>query len=557
MTAAGQGSPVRRRPRDGRRATGGAGEGRNATLVAAGIALSRVAGLVREVVTGAVLGVGATADAFKAALRIPNLLQNLLGEGVLSASFVPVYSRLRHGTDTSPADPTEAGKLAGATAGLLLALTAVLAAVGALLAAPLSAVLTPGFEGETRELTVTLLRIMFPGVGFLVLSSWCLGVLNSHRRFFLSYVAPVLWNAAQVAAVVAVAIGGSTERTLAEALAWGVLAGGVLQFAVQVPTVRRLVPDLRLSLDRRRRSVQQVIARSGPVLFGRGVLQVAGYLDLVLAGLLARGGLSADQFAQTLYLLPISLFGMSVAAAALPEMSLVDRAGRRAVRERLDRDLARVAFFVAPTAVAFVAVGETIVAAVFQRGEFGADDSRLVWLILAAYSLGLLATTASRVMQNTLYALDDTRTPARIALVRVVVGVAVALVVMFPLDTLVLDGTGIRSQAGVGDPTAFLHLGAVGIGLAGAVSAWVEFLLLRQALAWRIGRPSLGGGALAPALVAALAGAATARLVLLVGDLPALLAAPVALAPAAAAYVVVAEALGHPVASDVLRRVRR
>ncbi|MEO6318153.1 MAG: lipid II flippase MurJ, partial [Acidimicrobiales bacterium] len=245
------------------------GDGRRSSfLVAAGILLSRLSGLAREVAISGFLGVGAAADAFKAALRIPNLLQNLLGEGVLSASFIPVYARL------VDEDRREAGKLAGAVAGLLCALTGVLVVVGVLLARPLTILLTPGFTGETLDLAVTLLRIMFPGIGFLVLSAWCLGILNSHRRFFLSYVAPVLWNAAQIAIVVTVGIVGASDEGIAAALAWGVLVGGVLQLAVQLPAVRSLTPDLRLSLDRRSPEIRSVLGRFGTVVVGRGAVQL-------------------------------------------------------------------------------------------------------------------------------------------------------------------------------------------------------------------------------------------------------------------------------------------
>ncbi len=522
---------------------GGAG----AFAVGAGIALSRMAGLVREIVTAGFLGLGLAADAFRAALRIPNLLQNLLGEGVLSASFIPVYARLLE------TDEEEAGRTAGAVAGLLAAATAALVVVGMVLARPLTILLTPGFrdDPEKLDLTVDLVRLMFPGIGLLVLSAWCLAILNSHRRFFLSYVAPVLWNVAQIVVVVAVAIGGSTQASLANGLAWGVVLGGAAQLGIQLPAVRALVPDLRLSLDRRRRAVRDATRRLGPVVLGRGVVQLSGYLDLLLASLLVTGAVAAGTSAQVLYLLPVSLFGMSVAAAELPELSRLDRsaAARRAVARRLESGLARVAFFVAPTAVVYVALGELVVGALFERGRFGPDDTRLVWLVLAAYALGLLATTSSRLLQSSLYALDDPRTPARIALVRVVASSAVALLVMFPLDGLVLVGTEIRAETAATAGASVLHLGAVGIALGSAVGGWVELALLRMALAWRIGPVHLGGGRLGPLLTAGLVGAAAGRLVLLVvGGLPALVAVVPVLGVAGVVYLLSAGALGVDVA---------
>jgi putative peptidoglycan lipid II flippase len=514
---------------------------RGALLVAAGILLSRLSGLIREVVTAGFLGVGVAADAFKAALRIPNLLQNLLGEGVLSASFIPVYARLLE------SDEEEAGRTAGAVAGILAAAVSVLVVVGMIAARPLTVVLTPGFDGEKLDLTVDLVRIMFPGVGLLVLSAWCLAILNSHRRFFLSYVAPVLWNVAQIAVVAAVAIGGASTTDLATALAWGVVIGGLAQLLVQLPAVRSLVPDLRPSLDRRRPPVRDALGRLGPVVFGRGVVQISGYLDLVLASLLVTGAVAAGTYAQVLYLLPVSLFGMSVAAAELPELSRMGPGARQELAGRVERGLRRVAYFVAPTAAVYIVLGEPVVRTLFERGEFDQSESRQVWLVLAAYSLGLLASTGSRLLQSSLYALDDPRTPARIALVRVVVSSAVALAVMFPLDQLVVVGTAIQAEGGVAGAAGLPHIGAVGIALGSAVGAWVEVLLLRMALRWRIGTVDLGGGSLAAVVTAALAGAAVGRVVdLVLGDLPAPLLAVATVGAAGAAYLGITTVLGLP-----------
>ncbi len=512
-----------------------------AAHVGAGILLSRLAGLVREVVTAGFLGLGVSADAFRAALRIPNLMQNLLGTGVLSASFIPVYSRL---LDT---DDEEAGKTAGAVAGLLVAATSVLVVIGMVLARPITIVLTPGFRNDPEKLalTVSLVRLMFPGIGVLVLAAWCLAILNSHRRFFLSYVAPVLWNVAQIVTVAVVAIGGSTEESLAYALSWGVVIGGILQFVVQVPSVLKLVPDLRLSLDRRRPAVRDSLSRLGPVIFGRGIVQISGYVDLFLASLLVTGALAADTSAQFLYILPVSLFGMSIAAAELPELSRIGAESFDAMRARIDRGLGRVAYFVAPTAVLYLALGELLVAALFERGRFGPSDTRLVWISLSAYAFGLTATTSSRLLQNALYALDDPRTPARIALVRVLIGTAIALSIMFWLDHFVLVGTTIRHQTAATSGASVLHLGVIGIAIGSATAAWFEFFMLRMALAWRIGKVSLGGGRFRTVFTIALAAAASGRIVnLVIGDPPALLAVIPVYGVALAVYLALTSMIG-------------
>ena len=165
-------------------------------MVGTGILLSRIAGLVRERVFAHYFGSSDAADAFRAAFRIPNLLQNLFGDGVLSASFIPVYAGL-----LARGKEKEAGEIAGAIAAILSLTVSILVLLGIWAAPQMIAVIAYGFAGDKRELCIHLVRIFFPGAGLLVLSAWCLGILNSHRRFLLSYTAPVLWNAAIIAAL--------------------------------------------------------------------------------------------------------------------------------------------------------------------------------------------------------------------------------------------------------------------------------------------------------------------------------------------------------------------
>ena len=555
----------------------GGGGRRAAALVGAGILLSRLAGLARERALSSYLGVGPAVDAFRAASRIPNVLQNLLGEGVLSASFIPVYAAaLERG------DEEEAGRIAGAVAGLLAALAGTLVVVGVVFARPLTSVLAPGFTGETFELTVTLTRILTPGIGVLVLSAWCLGVLNSHRRFFLSYVAPVLWNVAQIVALVALGVGGAGPRPLAVGLAWGAFAGGVLQLAVQLPTVLTLLRPLRLSLRRDLPGVREVLRRFGPVVAGRGVVQLSAYVDLVLASLLAVGAVSALGYAQVFYLLPVSLFGMSVAAAELPELSRAADGGGSAqerlspaVASRLDGGLARIAFFVVGTSVAYLVLGDLVVGALLQTGEFRAEDARLVWYVLAAFTVGLLATATSRLVQNALYALGDTRGPAVIAAVRVVVAALLGALLMFQLDRVGLVGPGVDGLLFLERPPAplaplpeavrsdgALRLGAVGLAVAAGAAAWLELGLLRARLRRHGIRVRLGGGTLPRLLIAAGVAAAVGLVLRPVavdaGPALGLLAAG---GPTGIAYLVAARLLHVPEAttlvSGAVRRLRR
>ena len=170
--------------------------GRSAFLVGAGILISRIVGLLRQRAFSHYLGISGAGDAFSAAFRIPNFLQNVFGEGALSASFIPIYSKL-----LAQGDEEEASHVAKAVLGLLALTTSLMVLVGIFASPYLISVIAPGFQDERRELTIRVVQILFPGAGLLVLSAWCLGILNSHHRFFISYTAPVAWNVAIIASL--------------------------------------------------------------------------------------------------------------------------------------------------------------------------------------------------------------------------------------------------------------------------------------------------------------------------------------------------------------------
>jgi len=446
---------------------------RHAFLVASGIFLSRIAGLIRERVFAHYFGNSDAADAFKAAFRIPNFLQNLFGEGVLSASFIPVYAGL-----LAREDEHEAQRTAGAVAALLAFTTSLLVLVGVLATPYLIDAIAPGFHGEKRQLTIRLVRILFPGAGLLVLSAWCLGILNSHRKFFLSYTAPVIWNAAMIATLWGFG-GRYAQYPLAVIVAWGSVAGSGLQVAVQMPLVLKLLRGLRLSLNYQAENVKTVIRNFTPVFVGRGVVQISGYVDAWLASWLGTGALSAFSYAQILFTLPVSLFGMSVSAAELPHMSGAlgsDQEIAAALRARIDPGLRQIAFFVLPSVVGFLVLGDVIVAAVYQTGRFTRTDVIYVWGILAGATVGLLSSTLGRLYSSAYYALRDTRTPLRFAIVRVVLTTILGYLFAIPLPRL-------------------LHIemrwGAVGLAVSAGIASWVEFTLLRRTLNTRIGRTGI------------------------------------------------------------------
>jgi putative peptidoglycan lipid II flippase len=458
-------------------------------MVAAGILLSRILGLVRQRALAHFLGNSSVADAFTAAFRIPNLLQNLFGEGALSASFIPVYAGLladeRH---------DEADRVAGAVGALLAMVVSAIVVLGIVAAPLLVTLIAPGFAGEKRALTIELVRILFPGAGLLVLSAWCLGILNSHRKFFLSYAAPVAWNLAIIGTLLALGPSRSMAE-LAVAAAWASVAGSLLQVLVQWPTVRRVAPELRLRLLATTTQVRTVISNFVPAFVGRGVVQVSAFIDSLLATLLPTGAVAALGYAQAIYLMPVSLFGMAISAAELPAMSgargTADDVGAY-LRARLDAGLRRVAFLVVPSAMAFLALGHVIVSALYQTGEFGRQDSLYVWGILAGSAVGLLASTMGRLYASAFYALRDTRTPLRFAVIRVSLTGAFGWFAALHLPGLLVIGP---------------QWGAAGLTASAGLAGWVEFLLLRRGLQRRVGATGLPAGLL-PRLWSAAAAAA-------------------------------------------------
>jgi putative peptidoglycan lipid II flippase len=512
-----------------------------AVLVAIGIFVSRIFGLVRVRVFSHYFGLQSdAADAFNAAFRIPNLLQNLFGEGALSASFIPVYARL-----LAHEEHEEADRVAGAIAGLLALTVSILVLVGVLATPLLIDLIAPGFQGERRVLVVRYVRILFPGAGLLVISAWCLGILNSHHRFFVSYAAPVAWNLAMIGALVG--LGGRMDlASLATALAWASVAGSALQVAVQLPMVRRLVGRLRLSLGRSSRHVREVVRNFWPVFVSRGVSQLSGYIDQWIGSWLPTGAITGLTNAQLLYTLPVSLFGMSVSAAELPAMARAtgsDAAIAAQLRGRLEAGLRQIAFFVVPSAVAFAALGDLVAGVIFQTGRFGRADAVYVWGILAGSAVGLLASTFARLYSSTYWALRDTRTPLRYATVRVVLTAVFGYLCAVPLPAWL----GVEPR-----------WGAAGLTASAGVAGWVEFALLRRTLSGRIGHVSIAPSFLARLWVSAVLAAVGGYAVkLALGARHPLAVGVLALGLYGLVYLAMTIAFRVPQASQLLRRFAR
>ena len=514
--------------------------GRSAFFVGAGILISRIVGLVRQRIFAHYFGSSAEGDAFSAAFRIPNFLQNVFGEGALSASFIPVYAKL-----LAQNDEKEAARVANAIFSILALVTAVVVLIGVFATPYIVTLIAAGFEEERRELTITLVRIFFPGAALLVLSAWCLGVLNSHHRFFISYTAPVAWNAAIITALLF--FGNRVDlANLAAATAWGSVIGSGLQFAVQLPVVLRLIHQFRPVFALANSHVKQVLTNFFPVFVSRGVVQISAFVDAFLASFLGQGAVVALNYAQSLYTLPVSLFGMSVSAAELPAMSRAlggAAAVAETLRHRLDQGLQRISFFIVPSALAFLALGDVIAAVLYQTGKFTRADAIYVWTILAGASVGLLASTLGRLYSSTYYALQDTRTPLLYAVLRVGLGSILGYFFSIHMPGIL----GLDSK-----------LGAAGLTVASGLAGWVEFVLLRNSLNKRIGRTGLALSYSAKLWLGALLGAGVGwGLKLLVTGWHPVPLAPVVLGGYGTCYFAVTYFFGVPQAQVIIRRILR
>jgi putative peptidoglycan lipid II flippase len=513
---------------------------RNAVLVGAGILLSRLMGLVRERVFAHYFGNSDAADAFKAALKIPNLLQNLFGEGALSSSFIPVYANL-----LASGEKEEADRVARVIASILAVVMSVLVLAGVLATPYLIDLIAPGFEGVKRDFTIRIVRILFPGVGILVLSAWCLGILNSHRHFFLPYAAPVLWNLAMIGALLG--FGGTVQPyRLAEIMAMGAVAGSVLQFAVQLPSVLRLAGRIRFEFETASSNIRTIIRNFVPGVASRGVNQVSSYVDEILASFLPTGAVAGLAYAQTVYLLPVSLFGMSISNAELPEMASQVGSGETiaaALRQRLNSAMHRVAFFVIPSVAAFLVLGDSLIGLLYQTGKFTRNDVEYVWTVLAGYAVGLLAATLGRLYTSAFWALRDTRTPLRFATCRVVAAAGMGWLLAFPVPKF------------FGIPAS---MGLAGLTLASGMAAWLEFTLLRSSMNGRIGRTGLHSAYLGKVCGAA-AGAAALAFVLkfLMSSLPPLLSGSLVLSVHGLVYFGATAAFGVPDAKNLIEVFRK
>ncbi len=431
---------------------------RSSAVVGSMTMLSRVLGLLRDVVIAAFVGATANADAFFVAFKVPNFLRRLFAEGAFSQAFVPVLAEYReqgsHALVRALLD-----RVAGVLGGVLLSLTTLMV-VGAPV---VTAVFAPGFvaDPEKYALTVDMIRITFPYLFLISMTGFCGAVLNSYGRFAVPAFTPVWLNVSLISA--ALLVGPLFDRPVF-ALAWGVLFAGVIQLLFQLPFLYRLDLMPRPKWDARDEGVRKIVGLMVPALFGVSVSQINLLLDTVLASFLPTGSVSYLYYSDRLTELPLGVFGIAIATVILPRLSkLQAEAHPQRFSQTLDWALRAVLLIGVPASIALAILAEPILVTLFQYGALEPSDVTMSAYSLRAYCLGLLAFMLVKVLAPGFYARQDMVTPVRIGITAMVANMFLNLALVTPLYL-------------------YFNIGHVGLALATSLAAWLNAGLLFRGL---------------------------------------------------------------------------
>jgi putative peptidoglycan lipid II flippase len=432
---------------------------RAAGVVGFWTALSRILGLVREMVTASFLGAGMSADAFFVAFRIPNLLRRLFAEGALSAAFIPTYVENLHrkGHDA-------AAQLARITLTFATIVLGLVTVAGIAFSPYIVKVFAPGFVDDSVKfgLTVSLNQIMFAYILFISLVALASGILNSMGHFGAPAAAPILLNVCMILSVVVFTTKFNVPAYYA--LAWAVLVSGVLQLLLQVPFL--LAEDIKLFPDFnfRHPELRRVGALFVPAAIAGAVYQFNVFVGTVLASLLPAGGVSWLWYADRLVELPLGVFAIALGTAVLPSMSRQAAKGDMASLARsLSFALRFIAFFIIPSSVALIVLRVPITAVLFQRGLFTVTDTQQTAIALLYYTVGLWAFSGLKVVTQAFFSLKDTKTPLWISLIAVTTNLGFGLILMHPMK-----------QGGL----------ALATSIAAALNVGILFFILIRRLGW-------------------------------------------------------------------------
>jgi putative peptidoglycan lipid II flippase len=464
----------------------------SSAIVASMTFLSRILGLIRDVVLAAFIGATANADAFFVAFKIPNFLRRLFAEGAFAQAFIPVLADYRAAGEER-AIQQFINKVTGMLGGALLAVTAFM-----MVAAPVvTAIFAPGFMSDADKfaLTAEMLRITFPYLLFISLTGVAGAILNSYGYFAIPAVTPVLLNICLIGAAL---VAAPWFEPPIMALAWGVFVAGACQLTLQLPFLHRIQRLPKPVWDRKDEGVRRVLWLMVPALFGVSVSQINLLLDTVLASLLPSGSVSWLYYSDRLTELPLGVFGIAIATVILPNLSdLKAQQNTEQAKRVLDWAVRMVVLIALPATVALWILSEPILVTLFQYGAMQEHDIAMATLSMRAYALGLLAFMLIKVLAPGFYAQKDTKTPVKIGIIAMVSNMVLNVAFVLPL-------------------MHFYNVGHVGLALATSCSAFINAALLmhglrrQDLLTWQA-----GWGKFSLTLVVALVGMSASLLLIL------------------------------------------
>jgi putative peptidoglycan lipid II flippase len=431
------------------------GIARSAGVMALATFASRILGFIRDIVIARLFGVYLYAQAFVIAFKIPNLFRDLVGEGATNAAFVPVFSEY-----LAKGKKEDFWELANVLMNLLLVVLSVITVLGILFSPALVRLIAPGFVADTAKFsaTVALNRLIFPYILLVGLAAYCMGILNSLRHFALPALGPCLLNISII--ICALAWGEGIKG-----LASGVLIGGVLQLAVQLPILYKKGFRFHFTRKFSHPAVKQIGRLMTPRLFSSAIYQLNNFVDSIFGSLfwiVGEGGVAALYFSYRLIQFPLGVFSNSLSQAILPALSCqAAEARHEKLKETLLFGLRSTIFVMVPASMGFMVLSQAIISSLFQGGRFNAYSAQVTSNALFFYSIGLFAYGATRIVQCGYFALKDTVTPTKVAAIALVLNVCLNSILMFPMKL-----------AGL----------ALATSISGIISFFILFIILRKKL---------------------------------------------------------------------------
>ena len=427
--------------------------------------ISRILGYIRDMLVAQIFGAGMFADAFYAAYRIPNLFRRLLGEGSVSASFVPVFSEY---VETKSKEETR--ELLNVVFSALLTVLFIITILGIIFAGPLTKLIAWGFQSspEKIESAITLTRIMFPFLFFVCLAALMLGVLNSLKTFFLPAVAPASLSIAEILYVIVFIYLFTLPADIQiKGLAISVVIGGFGQYFIQKIAVLNKGFPIRLQFNLNHPGLKKILFLMIPAMIGFSVDQVNAFVDTICASFLREGAITALYYSNRLMQLPLALFGIAMATVALPTMSRsVAKNDIDEMKNTLNFSMRMVCFTLIPATAGLIVIGLPIIRLLFEHGRWTLDASSITFSALVFYSTGLLAFSVVKILASAFYSFRETKVPVRVACLCMLVNIVLNIILMRPL--------------GVG-----------GLALATSIASWLNASILFYFLRKKIGK--IGG----------------------------------------------------------------